>query len=149
MRVRQAVRGLVMAEAPTPLETELRLITGKLLAGIKSLPVLILNEPLVEAIQNAQALAMQEDPLRAAPPTPTPRNPTMAATDLTKAQLARLREDITAVIDDWRSDFRIEWDKTHDALANHLTMMMFAKHRDGELTMHPINHKEPAGQGGI
>ena len=47
-----------MSAAPhSPLEVELLKVMGKLLVGIKSLPVIILNEPLVEAIEEAQAIA--------------------------------------------------------------------------------------------
>lgn len=79
----------------------------------------------------------------------SPRNPAMDATDLTDDQLAYLREQFDSLLDGWRSDFRIPWHKTHRDLVNQLAAMIWGMHRDGVLTVNTINHKEPAGQGGV
>lgn len=72
-----------------------------------------------------------------------------AKSDLTDAQLAYLRASFEQLMDGWRSDFRVPWDKTHGDLVNQLTAMVWGMHRSGALTVNSINRKEPAGQGGV
>lgn len=69
------------------------------------------------------------------------------ATPLTDAQLARIRETISATIEEWRLSYRVAYHKTHRDLEALMVVAIYAMHENGVLTVNQV--KLELAEGGV